>query len=745
MVIKNSDYKVRVFSFLLATVILCLGFKYFLKYPILEKALFSHLFLFVVFVLFIISVYLIEPFFTKPKDSISSSLNILILLIPVIYDKEIFPAHLKIILISYCTIVLILSSVSCFLFDKDSALTPKDKISSFLKNIAVKMGAANIIFPIIVVSVLSSSFYYDPKVWYFTCFFIFLILFDVVGKFTVFICLKKKGDENLEAKKIGVLEAVQSNITFIFKTFDYSKRKKISMFDFVEFKYSSDGQIYRGIVIARYFLDDGEKIKVLRLNSKKSTFTHKLENNFLYSVSQNDMSSKDRLKLENFVGIIIEKTDITEIKFEYSSKKLLSDGDLLQVAAKNKEGSKVEIIYQVTNAVIDTKNIEEKNEIGLIIGTAVQLGVWQIKDRNFENYGWVPQINSPVYFAKDIKGPEVEETEIKLGTIEDTGFNVLANVEELVTHHTAILGTTGTGKSVFARSIIKKIAEKGVKIFCVDLTGEVKKFVDSCILVDSDASFIAGGAILDDRGGILRDKSKAGNIISAHIESIVNFKGCCYGRDPRGYGDLVRDVSLHMKTELKKFIDGENAIGILELPELSNTEETLEYTKIFFKVLFDLAKEEEFKKNKACIVLEEAHTLIPEWNSVAGTDDKTARRVTNTIAQIALQGRKYDVGLLVIAQRTANVSKTILTQCNTIISFKQFDNTSKEFLANHFGSAFTSMLGILKKRRAIAVGKAIVSDVPIVFKVPEIEEELIVPNVEKGVEKTKNIELGNSL
>ena len=58
--------------------------------------------------------------------------------------------------------------------------------------------------------------------------------------------------------------------------------------------------------------------------------------------------------------------------------------------------------------------------------------------------------------------------------------------------------------------------------------------------------------------------------------------------------------------------------------------------------------------------------MVPEWN-FSGVSDKISQPLLNSIAQIALQGRKYNVGLLVIAQRTANVSKTILTQCNTII------------------------------------------------------------------------------
>lgn len=150
--------------------------------------------------------------------------------------------------------------------------------------------------------------------------------------------------------------------------------------------------------------------------------------------------------------------------------------------------------------------------------------------------------------------------------------------------------------------------------------------------------------------------------------------------------------------------------------------------------MFDLAKENSFKSKRSYIVLEEAHTLIPEWNAIGSVDEKFSRGVTNTIAQIALQGRKFNVGMMIIAQRTANVSKTILTQCNTIISFKQYDETSKDFLSNHFGTKFASNLPILKNRQAIIAGKALVSDVPILFEVPEIIDETITENINSDIE-----------
>jgi DNA helicase HerA-like ATPase len=117
---------------------------------------------------------------------------------------------------------------------------------------------------------------------------------------------------------------------------------------------------------------------------------------------------------------------------------------------------------------------------------------------------------------------------------------------------------------------------------------------------------------------------------------------------------------------------------------------------------------------KICVVLEEAHTIIPEWN-FAGASDKTSQSLVNSIGQIALQGRKYGIGFLVIAQRTANVSKTILTQCNTVVCFQAFDDTSFSFLSNYVGKDMVQVLPNLKQYHAVVAGKAVKSNMPMII------------------------------
>jgi hypothetical protein len=121
-----------------------------------------------------------------------------------------------------------------------------------------------------------------------------------------------------------------------------------------------------------------------------------------------------------------------------------------------------------------------------------------------------------------------------------------------------------------------------------------------------------------------------------------------------------------------------------------------------------------------CVVFEEAHSLIPEWNQVAQRGDETH---VNRTARTVLQGRKYGLGCLVISQRTANVTKTILNQCNTIVALQSFDQTGLDFLSNYMGTAYANVISTLPPRHAVLVGKASSSTRPILFRIANMEKE----------------------
>ena len=156
-----------------------------------------------------------------------------------------------------------------------------------------------------------------------------------------------------------------------------------------------------------------------------------------------------------------------------------------------------------------------------------------------------------------------------------------------------------------------------------------------------------------------------------------------------------------------------------------------EKTRIIVEHIFINAKNlGETQEARYLIVFEEAHSLVPEWNSIANEGDKTA---TNGTAKVILQGRKYGLGSFVITQRTANISKSILNQCNTIFAMRVFDDTGKQFLENYIGSDYSNLLPTLEERHCVAIGKALKLKQPVILELNDMYE-IILPPVENVAE-----------
>jgi len=164
---------------------------------------------------------------------------------------------------------------------------------------------------------------------------------------------------------------------------------------------------------------------------------------------------------------------------------------------------------------------------------------------------------------------------------------------------------------------------------------------------------------------------------------------------------------------IDEFQKSDKKVGVLELPNLSNTSFILEFTQQFLECVFLYAK-----TTPDCNSALFLKKLIPGGLKTILLGDlgeySSNKGLVNKMGQIALQGRKFGVGLIVIAQRTANVSKTVLTQCNTVICFQAFDDTSFNFLGNYVGQELVRSLPNLKKYHAIVAGKAINSNIPMI-------------------------------
>jgi len=602
----------------------------------------------------IFSIFFIEPYYTSPKNVITSVIPLLLVFLSI---QDSFPNHLfwifsLLIIIS----LLLISIIAMVLEDKDKSPDHiKNKISSFLKKIAVVVGRGKVLYSCMFIYFLLT--YFSIQNFYTLVLFIFwfcIIFIDpkyIHNEFSQKI-LKKNSDQ------VGEIFGVQSKKMFLAKLFE--DKRNLKKFDIVKFRYSMqdvNDPIIIGIVFDTYLLNQEKWVKILELKNINNE-TKKFENNIVYKISNGRQIStlNEDIKIERFVGVVIDGSIIGKIKFEYSKREDdLQEGDLLELNISNKR-----LFYQVISGTTEKEKLEAKNETSFIEGEAIQLGEWCNDKLSFQKFGWVPSINVPIFKAdtSDIDVGAINYPLFKLGIIPGTTLPSVIDLNDAVSHHMALMGITGSGKTFLTHEIIKKLLID-TKVICIDFTGEWNKKLDPS------------------------------------IKTIVN----------------NTDMISYLNNSDKK-------VGLFELPTLSNTTDVLIETQNFLETIFSYAKIQYDQDTpvKIALILEEAHTITPETSFLGDLGDYGSNKaLVNKMAQVALQGRKYGIGLLVIAQRTANVSKTVLTQCNTVICFQAFDETSFSFLGNYVGKDIVQALPNLKQYHAVIAGKASKSNMPMII------------------------------
>lgn len=111
-------------------------------------------------------------------------------------------------------------------------------------------------------------------------------------------------------------------------------------------------------------------------------------------------------------------------------------------------------------------------------------------------------------------------------------------------------------------------------------------------------------------------------------------------------------------------------------------------------------KEENSSRHPILMVCDEAHLYLPREPN--NTIEKKSLEVFERIAK---EGRKYGIGMLVVSQRPSDVSTTILSQCNNIISLRLTNERDKSVVRNLLPD---TLGGILEVLPGLEVGEAIV-------------------------------------
>ena len=699
----------------------------------------------------ILGTYIVEPFFTKPSDVIANSVAVLIALFG-LSDKHGLIGYSFILY--YATTLLLLSVFTIFLKDVQSYFFKK--ISKIIYWIVECLGSSKVIFSIVYLSASYSYFADEGKIISFISiisFWVIITFFDAIGYivskvsklFNYF--LNKVGDE------LGL--AIGCENPFLFRVeIDYSKHKpkKVPKYgDIIAIETSANSGSLGMIISVKHLLGkrwlsvylfkdkSGEIIKIdlkerKLISDSKTIFT---KDNLAYQVELDNLLEDVQKKIKDnylysnkskFIGYVTAGSNINKINFtilrDFSKKyHRISEGVILKTNIYD-----TETLYQVIDGATREEHLENFDSHGYTIGIARKLGEYNSDEgkKELETVKWMPKIYSPLFFTFD---KEVEEEKLKeiaqsaVGRLPETDFEIpIKDVNSFVTHNTAILGILGIGKSCLSYEIIKKISESDIKIICIDITNEYKRELinytsdDVKIIPDEIDAFNS----INEKYEYIHDESgtknyeKSGNVVeykNALAQDLLNF---LFDKD-----SIPDDKQLSANKKIRiynpdyhKVSKGEKIGFNVITTDLTQAEKTRIISEEIFRILMQLPLPEK-KEAKILLVFEEAHSLVPEWNSVANEGDKNA---TNGTAKVILQGRKYGLGSLVVTQRTANVSKSILNQCNTIFALRVFDDTGKGFLKNYIGEDYANTLPTLEERHAIAIGKGLMLKQPVIIQ-----------------------------
>lgn len=367
----------------------------------------------------------------------------------------------------------------------------------------------------------------------------------------------------------------------------------------------------------------------------------------------------------------------------------LREGGLIEAEVRGNR-----ILFQVVDAEVEDATPEGTSRSQRVRVLARKLGRWVDGADNFVHADWVPLGGAPARSASVERTQDVDPHLI--GRIPGTDYGTRYDATTGATHNTAILGILGVGKTTLATELTWRTLASGARVVVIDITNEYARFFEGIFGPDDQAAF----------------EKSLNEAANAQVSSTE------YEGDSAGNQTLFRRV---LRGRLTEFFDGDDRLLIINPSRLIVTKDDggfptgagaakrlvslnpAEVTALIAREILNQVSGEITDELKVCLVLEEAHSLAPEWNSTANDGEKQAATAT---ARALMQGRKFGFGSIVVTQRTATVTKSILNQCNTVFALRVYDQTGTEFLGNFIGTDYARLLANLPDRHAVVFGKA---------------------------------------
>ncbi len=354
---------------------------------------------------------------------------------------------------------------------------------------------------------------------------------------------------------------------------------------------------------------------------------------------------------------------------------------------------------------------------------------------------------------------------VPVGTVhKDRNVPAYLSVDDLLSRHFAVLGSTGTGKSCVVALILRRILTQisAGHVLIIDLHNEyARAFGDMAEVLTQEnldlpywllnfeeireimvsnrgdqteaEAAILSDAILDAKRAFASgiesvDWVTIDTPVPYRLSDLTRILNEKMGRlqrpsdsepylrlkarlatlsNDRRYsfmfpGITVRDNFASILGTLYRVPTGGKPITIVDLSGVPS--EILNVVvSLICRMTFDFAQSSD-QQVPVLLVCEEAHRYAPLSDEFGFASTKQA------VGRIAKEGRKYGVSLCLVSQRPSELAAGMLAQCNTILALRLSNQRDQDFVRatlTESGLGLVDSLPSLRDREAIAVGQAV--------------------------------------
>jgi DNA helicase HerA-like ATPase len=360
----------------------------------------------------------------------------------------------------------------------------------------------------------------------------------------------------------------------------------------------------------------------------------------------------------------------------------------------------------------------------------------------------------PVAPGSDVLVPEpallrrlLGDGDVRLGRMHrHPEVGVWLRSRELLSTHLAVLGMTGSGKSNAVKHLVRALApsERGLRVFVIDTHGEyatcsadldpVSTLLDVSIpdridLLDFDmvkehfsiermSPSIKTGLRRAARGAASVEELAA--LLEAETNETLQAIGAEAAKEPERFcigTEPPRVVRAGDDRGGQEPTLAEPGLYVLDLRGTETFEVRARKCAVLCERVFLDAKLSP-EAAPALVVVDEAHNYVPE-RTTGFMAEASRHGSLHAVTTIAVEGRKFGVGLVIVSQRPSRVAKDVLAQASTQLVFRLTNLEDLQYVRESFeaaGSEFLTELPQLDRGVCIVAGSAV--EMPVRCDVP---------------------------